>query len=288
MHPLLDWCAEPATVKSRRRGDWYELGRPRGADLRRMTEHRKFPEFFVTAPAPCPYLPAREERKLFTHMTPDKPRADIDKMLTTGFRRSQNVAYMPYCDGCQACVPVRVAAADFQPGRTMRKILARNGDLIIQRRPALPTAEQYALFRRYIDGRHSDGGMADMNVLDFALMIEDSIIDTTLVEYRLPAASGEARGRLVAVALQDKLSDGLSLVYSFYDPELAERSLGTFMILDAIRALSPLRLAYCYLGYWIGQSHKMNYKTKFQPQERLTSDGWKRVDMFADLDSDGN
>jgi leucyl-tRNA---protein transferase len=242
-----------------------------------MTEHRKFPEFFVTAPAPCPYLPDREERKLFTHMTPDKPRGDLDKMLTNGFRRSQNIAYMPYCDSCQACVSVRVAAADFQPGRTMRKILNRNCDLVVQRRPALPTAEQYALFRRYIDGRHQDGGMADMNVLDFALMIEDSIIETTLVEYRLPAADGEERGRLVAVALQDKLSDGLSLVYSFYDPESADRSLGTFMILDAIRALANLGLAYCYLGYWIGQSNKMNYKTKFQPQERLTSDGWKRV-----------
>jgi arginyl-tRNA--protein-N-Asp/Glu arginylyltransferase len=187
-----------------------------------MTEHRKFPEFFVTAPAPCPYLPDREERKLFTHMTPDKPRGDLDKMLTNGFRRSQNIAYMPYCDSCQACVSVRVAAADFQPGRTMRKILNRNCDLVIQRRPALPTAEQYALFRRYIDGRHQDGGMADMNVLDFALMIEDSIIETTLVEYRLPACccrlAGQTVGRAVAGLLVLRSGAGRPLAWYVHDP----------------------------------------------------------------------
>jgi leucyl-tRNA---protein transferase len=249
-----------------------------------MTEHRKFPEFFVTAAQPCPYLPGREERKLFTHMTPDKATPELDRMLTNGFRRSQNVAYMPYCDGCQACVSVRVRASDFRPGRTMRKIINRNADVSIARRAALPTAEQFALFRRYIDGRHGDGGMADMNVLDFALMIEDSIIDTSLVEYRLPPTAADPRGALIGVSLQDKLSDGLSLVYSFFDPDLPERSLGTFMILDAIRSLEPLGLSFCYLGYWIGQSDKMNYKTRFQPQERLTADGWRRVVVLADLD----
>jgi leucyl-tRNA---protein transferase len=251
-----------------------------------MTEYRKFPEFFVTAPAPCPYLPDREERKLFTHITPEKPRGELDKMLTTGFRRSQNVAYVPYCDSCNACVSVRVVGAEFRPGRTMRKIINRNCDVTAQRRPALPTAEQYALFRRYIDSRHADGGMVDMNVLDFALMVEDSIIDTSLVEYRLPAGPDEARGQLVGVALQDKLSDGLSLVYSFFDPDLAERSLGTFMIIDAIQSLPSLGLSYCYLGYWIGRSNKMNYKTRFQPQERLTSAGWQRVEALLDLDAD--
>jgi arginine-tRNA-protein transferase len=202
-------------------------------------------------------------------------------MLVNGFRRSQNVAYMPYCDGCQACVSVRVKGADFQPGRTMRKIVNRNCDVTATRRPALPTAEQYALFRRYIDRRHADGGMADMNVLDVALMIEDTMIDTSLVEYRLPPTAHEPRGRLVGVSLQDKLSDGLSLVYSFFEPDLPERSLGTFMIVDAIRSLERLGLAYCYLGYWIGQSDKMNYKTRFQPQERLTTLGWRRMDVLA-------
>lgn len=248
-----------------------------------MTEHRKFPEFFVTAPQPCPYLPGQSERKLFTHMTSEKPHAELDRMLTNGFRRSQNIAYMPYCDGCQACVSVRIKASDFKPGRTMRRITSRNHDLVVQRRPAMPTAEQYTLFRRYIDSRHADGGMADMNVLDYALMIEDSVIDTSVVEYRLPEP-GHARGRLVGVSLQDRLSDGLSLVYAFFDPDLIERSLGTFMILDAIRSLRPLGLEYCYLGYYIANSAKMSYKTRFQPQERLTVDGWRRFDALADAE----
>jgi leucyl-tRNA---protein transferase len=159
----------------------------------------------------------------------------------------------------------------------MRRIQQRNQDLIIRRRAALPTAEQHSLFRRYIDARHDGGGMSEMTVLDFALMIEDTIIDTSLVEYRLPPSGGlDTRGKLIAVALQDKLSDGISLVYSFFDPEYAERSLGTFMILDAIKSLAPLGLAYAYLGYWVQRSNKMNYKSRFMPQELLTPEGWVR------------
>ncbi len=242
-----------------------------------MSEHKKFPEFFVTSPTPCPYLPDKEERKLFTHLTHDKPKAGIDQMLTNGFRRSQNVAYTPYCMDCCACVSVRVVGAEFAPGRSMRRIQSRNHDLVIRRRPALPTAEQHNLFRRYIGARHEGGGMSEMTVLDFALMIEDTIVDTSLVEYRLPPAGGpDTRGKLVAVALQDRLSDGISLVYSFFDPDCAERSLGTFMILDAIKSLAPLGLTYAYLGYWVQRSNKMNYKARFMPQELLTPEGWVR------------
>jgi arginine-tRNA-protein transferase len=246
-----------------------------------MTEqHKNFPEFYVTAPQPCPYLEGHSERKLFTHLTHDKPRGLIDNLLKSGFRRSQNIAYMPYCDRCQKCVSVRVAVNEFQPSRSFRRILDRNSDLVGRRQAPVPTSEQYSLFRDYIDARHGDGGMADMTVLDFAMMIEDSIIDTFVTEYRV-APSGTSRARpgdapLAAVALCDRLSDGVSMVYSFYDPSEEARSLGTFMILDHIEQVRRLGLPYLYLGYWIEGSRKMSYKSRFQPQERLGPEGWVR------------
>ncbi|MGE0628980.1 MAG: arginyltransferase [Hyphomicrobiaceae bacterium] len=244
-----------------------------------MTEqHKNFPEFYVTAPQACPYLPGRYERKLFTHLTHDKPAAQVDNLLRGGFRRSQNVAYMPYCEGCQACVSVRVLVNQFNASRSFRRVLEANGDLVARRVAPRPTSEQYSLFRTYIDARHSDGGMADMTVLDYAMMIEDSIVDTFITEYRLrPSETPENRQDgwpLIAVALTDRLSDGLSMVYSFYDPELTHRSLGTYMILDHIAHSRDLGLPYLYLGYWIEGSRKMSYKTRFRPQERLGSNGW--------------
>jgi arginine-tRNA-protein transferase len=247
-----------------------------------MSEQQKhFPEFYVTAPQPCPYLPGRSERKLFTHLTHDKPPALIDNLLKGGFRRSQNIAYMPYCEGCQACVSVRVLVADFVPGRSMRRVIDRNRDLHVRRTAPVPTSEQYSLFRGYIDARHSDGGMADMTVLDYAMMVEDSIIDTFITEYRLkPENAAEGRPDtwpLKAVALCDRLSDGISMVYSFYEPDETERSLGTHMILDHIEYARRLGLPYLYLGYWIEGSRKMAYKNRFCPQERLGPNGWIRT-----------
>jgi arginine-tRNA-protein transferase len=183
-----------------------------------MTEQRKhFPEFYVTAPQPCPYLSGRLERKLFTHLTHDKTPALVDNLLKGGFRRSQNIAYMPYCEGCQACVSVRVVVDEFEPSRSMQRVLDANSDLVALRQQATPTSEQYSLFRAYIDARHAEGGMADMTVLDYAMMVEDSIIDTFMTEYRLaPEAGDSTRGQkrpLVAAALCDRLSDGISMVY---------------------------------------------------------------------------
>jgi leucyl-tRNA---protein transferase len=244
-----------------------------------MTEQRKhFPEFYVTAPQPCPYLSGRLERKLFTHLTHDKPPALVDNLLRGGFRRSQNIAYMPYCEGCQACVSVRVLVDAFVPTRSMRRVLDSNRDLVARRLEATPTSEQYALFRAYIDERHADGGMADMTVLDYAMMVEDSIIDTFVTEYRLKpdplARAPAARQPLVAAALCDRLSDGISMVYSFFEPEASRRGLGTFMILDHIAHAKLLGLPYVYLGYWISGSTKMSYKRRFQPQQQLTANGW--------------
>ena len=151
-----------------------------------MSEQQKhFPEFYVTAPQPCPYLAGRLERKLFTHLTHDKPPALVDNLLKGGFRRSQNIAYMPYCEGCQACVSVRVLVDEFEPKqlvppRARCQPGPRGPAACRRRRPR----EQYSLFRGYIDARHADGGMADMTVLDYAMMVEDSIIDTFVTEYR--------------------------------------------------------------------------------------------------------
>jgi arginyl-tRNA--protein-N-Asp/Glu arginylyltransferase len=248
-----------------------------------MTEQQKhFPEFYVTAPQPCPYLSGRQERKLFTHLTQEKPAGLIDNLLRGGFRRSQNIAYMPYCEGCQACVSVRVVIDEFVIGRSMRRVIDKTRHLEARRVPPEPTSEQFALFRRYIDARHSDGGMADMTVLDYAMMVEDSHVETRIVEYRRrgpdSSINGRGSGELLAVALTDVLGDGLSMVYSFFDPDAADRSLGTLMILDHIAQAKALGLSYLYLGYWVEGSRKMDYKARFRPQERLLPQGWQRVE----------
>jgi arginine-tRNA-protein transferase len=226
-------------------------------------------------------LPGRLERKLFTHLTHDKPPDLVDRLLTTGFRRSQNIAYVPYCEGCQACVSVRVLVNEFQPERSMRRVEQHNCRLIARRTAPVPTVEQFRLFRSYIDARHSDGGMADMTMLDYRMMIEDTVIDTFLTEYReKPADSGDhdyESWPLKAVALCDRLTDGVSMVYSFYDPADVGQSLGTYMILEHIGFTRRLGLPHLYLGYWIEGSRKMAYKTRFQPQERLGPDRWERV-----------
>jgi leucyl-tRNA---protein transferase len=251
-----------------------------------MSEQQKnFPEFYVTSAQPCPYLPGRLERKLFTHLTYDKPPSLMDNLLKGGFRRSQNIAYTPYCEGCQACVSVRVLVDEFELSKNMKRVAAANRDLEATRHAAQPTSEQYSLFRDYIDVRHGDGGMADMSVLDYAQMVEDSVVNTFITELR-PRLPLDADGRvdqgsqspLYGVALCDRLSDGISMVYSFYDIDQAERSLGSYIILEHIEYARSLGLPYVYLGYWINGSKKMRYKTRFGPQEHLGTSGWERAE----------
>jgi arginine-tRNA-protein transferase len=248
-----------------------------------VTQHsRDTPQFYLTAPSPCPYLSGKEERKVFTHLVGERA-GDLNDVLTHGgFRRSQSIAYRPACEGCKACVSVRVIVKDFRPSRGMRRILDRNADIVGEMRNATPTSEQYAVFRGYLDSRHRDGGMADMTVLDYAMMVEDSHVETRIIEYRRrgpdTAITGRGTGPLIAVALSDILNDGLSMVYSFYDPALDARSLGTFMILDHIERARTLGLPYVYLGYWVAGSRKMEYKRRFLPQERLLPDKWTRFD----------
>jgi len=246
-----------------------------------MTRHsRDTPQFYLTAPSSCPYLPGRQERKVFTHLVGDRA-GDLNDLLTQGgFRRSQSIAYRPACENCRACVSVRVLVDEFRPSRSLRRVGDRNADVFGEMRVATPTSEQYGVFRAYLDARHQDGGMADMTVLDYAMMIEDSHVNTCLVEYRRRAEeqSPGRRGDLLAVALTDVLKDGLSMVYSFFEPDESHRSLGTLMILDHIARAKRMGLAYVYLGYWVHGSRKMDYKARFLPQERLGPDGWTRVE----------
>ncbi|WP_040488996.1 arginyltransferase [Fulvimarina pelagi] len=242
--------------------------------------HPQSPQFFLTSPSPCPYLPGRAERKVFTHLTGERAPALLDLLSQGGFRRSQNIAYRPACERCRACISVRILTDEFRPGKSFRRILNRNEDLVSFERNAEPTSEQYSLFRSYIDDRHLTGGMSEMSVLDYAMMVEDSQVETRVIEYRrrVPGAVGaEAEtGELIAVALSDVMSDGLSMVYSFFEPDAAERSLGTYMILDHIERALNMGLPYLYLGYWVEGSPKMNYKIRFQPQEHLMPKGWER------------
>jgi arginine-tRNA-protein transferase len=245
-----------------------------------LTQHsRDTPQFYLTAPSVCPYLAGKEERKVFTHLVGERARELNDLLTHGGFRRSQSIAYRPACEACRACVSVRVAVEDFRPTRSMRRVLDRNSDMVGEMRAAMPTSEQYSVFRAYLDSRHHDGGMADMTVLDYAMMVEDSHVETKMVEYRLRTAdTGGRGGELLAVALTDVLGDGLSMVYSCYEPAAADRSLGTLMILDHIARARRMGLAYVYLGYWVRGSRKMDYKSRFLPQERLMAEGWVRVE----------
>jgi len=248
-----------------------------------VTQHsRDTPQFYLTAPSPCPYLAGKEERKVFTHLVGERAGELNDLLTHGGFRRSQSIAYRPACEACRACVSVRVVVDEFRASRGMRRVLDQNSDLVGAMRVPVPTSEQYSVFRGYLDARHRDGGMADMTVLDYAMMVEDSHVETRIIEYRGRVGDGRTNGRsagpLLGVALTDVLSDGLSMVYSFFEPDAAARSLGTFMILDHIARARQLGLAYVYLGYWVKGSKKMDYKGRFLPQERLGPDGWGRCD----------
>jgi arginyl-tRNA--protein-N-Asp/Glu arginylyltransferase len=242
-------------------------------------EPRDAPQFYLTAPSTCPYLPDRQERKVFTHLIGGRAVALNDQLTLSGFRRSQTIAYRPACEHCRACVSVRVKADEFRPSRNLRRVLDHNRDLVGTVVRAEPTSEQYSLFRRYLDSRHGDGGMADMTVLDYSMMVEDSHVESRIVEYRQRSegARGSTEHQLVAACLTDLLADGLSMVYSFFAPSLSLRSLGTYMILDHIERARRLGLPHLYLGYWVDGSQKMAYKARFLPQERLGMNGWERV-----------
>ncbi len=229
--------------------------------------------FFLTAASPCPYLPGREERKVFAHLPLSEGASINDALTQIGFRRSQNIAYRPACDGCDACVSARIPVADYPFSRSERRILTRNGGLARYLVEAEATMEQFELLRRYLLTRHAEGGMADMTWPDYVAMVEDTAARTHLIEYRTPSRDG-GPGDLVACVLVDVLADGLSLVYSFYDPVQSRSSLGSFIILDHVVQAATAGLPYVYLGYWVRGSVKMDYKARFNPVEVLRPGGW--------------
>ncbi len=230
------------------------------------------PQFYVTAPQPCPYLEGRMERKLFTALQGEAATELNDSLSAQGFRRSQNVLYRPSCADCASCLSARIDVAAFEPSRSQRRTLKRNAGLTRRATSPWATEDQYALFRRYLDSRHADGGMADMDVFEFAAMIEETPIRSRVVEY-----TDDKTRDLIGVCLTDVLSDGVSMVYSFYTPDRPRDGLGNYIILDHIEIARAAGLPYVYLGYWVPGSQKMGYKAKFSGLEVYLGGAWQKM-----------
>lgn len=224
--------------------------------------------FFATGLMPCPYLPGRLERRIVTELSGRQAARLHDMLSLAGFRRSHDIAYAPACPDCDECRAVRVRAAEYRPTRAMRRVLRINADIAAIGVPPVATDEQYALFAAYQAARHTAGEMARMDASDYRALVENSPVDTRLVEFRLD-------GVLVGCCLIDRLGDGLSAVYSFFDSALGRRSLGSLMILWCIRETAALGLPYTYLGFWVAGCSKMAYKARFQPLEVYAPDGWR-------------
>ncbi len=247
-----------------------------------VTAPFRFPRFFVTSPSPCPYLPGRQERKVFTELNGVHAGELNDALSRIGFRRSQSVAYRPSCAGCNACVSVRVVADRFRANATQRKLLRRHADLEVHACRAWATDEQFQLLRRYLCARHPGGGMTAMDDTDYADMVEQSPVNSHVVEYREPGVAGR-RGRLVGACITDQQGDGLSMIYSFFAADDASRpGLGNFIIMDHIVRARAAGLPYVYLGYWVKGSQRMAYKTRYRPIEVLGPHGWAPFDPDAD------
>lgn len=247
-----------------------------------MTAPFRFPRFFVTSPAPCPYLPGRQERKVFTELNGPHASELNDALGRIGFRRSQSVAYRPSCVGCSACVSVRVVAHEFEANATQRKLVRRNEDLEVTACRPWATDEQYQLLRTYLASRHPSGGMAGMDEQDYADMVEHSPVNSVIVEYREPSI-GDRPGKLIGACLTDRQADGLSMIYSFFDvAEGARAGLGNLIILDHILRARAAGLPYVYLGYWVKGAARMAYKTRYRPIEMLGPQGWVAMEDAAE------
>lgn len=252
-----------------------------------------FPKFYVTAPAPCPYIEGNIERKIFAELSPQPMAYDKQAILEhqgpeydrlkaeelhhslafVGFRRSQDIAYRPACEGCHECKSVRIPTILFTMSRSQKRIFNKNSDITFEIKPNIATTEQFELLEKYINHRHATGGMAGISLSEYKDMVESSPVSTVIIEYR------ERSGRLIGAALTDQLSDSLSMVYSFFDisPETNKRSLGVYIVLNHIKISESRGLDHIYLGYLIKDSPKMSYKTNFKPLEVLTSNGWELV-----------
>jgi arginyl-tRNA--protein-N-Asp/Glu arginylyltransferase len=226
------------------------------------------------------------ERKLFTALQGENAEKLNNSLSKQGFRRSQNVLYRPSCAECSACLSARIKVADFKPTKSQKRVLRKNSNLNRAAISPWATEDQFALFRRYLDTRHADGGMADMDIFEFAAMIEETPIRSRVIEYTSDPSETSPRGKLSAVCLTDVLDDGLSMVYSFFDPDLAPNSMGTYLILDHIAVAREAGLPYVYLGYWVPGSQKMGYKARFSGLEVFRQGAWETMIDKSDYDSE--
>lgn len=226
--------------------------------------------FFTTTPLPCPYFADRVERRVITELNGKDAQYLHEALTRAGYRRSHGIAYAPACPSCNDCVSVRIRASEFKPSRSQRKIIKRNEDITASKEPAIANEEQFALFSTYQSSRHSGGDMETMDYTDYQSLLEETSIKTGLIEFR-------HQGRLVGGLIVDKLEDGFSAVYSFFDTDMeSRRSLGSFMILWLAEQTRIRALDYVYLGFWIKNCRKMAYKTDYQPLEYFTPLGWVR------------
>ena len=227
-------------------------------------------EFKITRPVECPYLEFKMEQRLAADIS-DRPETH-DTLARAGFRRVENWVYKPVCGSCRSCVPVRIPSGNGRDGnlivsRNQRRVMKRNSDIDRTILPNISTFEHYDLFSKYLNSRHDDGQMVDMDYDSYTAMVTASPIETKLIEYRL-------HGDVIGIMMIDVQDDGLSAVYSFFDPDLSERSLGTFMVLDCASVAFDKDMDYVYLGYYVEQSRKMSYKSRFMPSEHLINGQW--------------
>ena len=236
--------------------------------------HRKLPlSMRLSMKSDCPYLKGQTEQRIAVDISND-PQCH-DGLAAAGFRRVENWVYRPACPQCNACLPWRVDVASFTPSRNMLRIINKNRDLTRNIANPIPSDDHYRLFKTYVTRRHDDGQMAQMDRLDFTSMISNSPIETMLISYQ------DAKNNLVGAILSDLQSDGLSAVYSFFEPSLTTRSLGTFMVLDLLAIAKDSNLSWLYLGYFVGGSQKMGYKARFRPAEVFKDGEWQAVSKFG-------
>jgi len=267
--------------------EFYGLRIPLGDQQKRsINMHHnppRTPQFYVTAPQKCPYIKGKAERKLFTALYGRNSEQLNDDLSLQGFRRSQKVLYKPLCTNCSACLSLRVKVKDFKPSKSQRRVLSKNNCIKRLEKDPEATDEQFSVFKAYLTARHLNGGMSEMDALEFSAMIEETNVHTTVFEYRI---NDEVMAdKLLAVCLTDVTADGLSMVYSFYDPAYQSLSLGRFMILDHIKLAKELNLNYLYLGYWIRHNEKMGYKADYKPAEVYHLNKWtnlieKEIEVF--------